>query len=71
MCPDSEILKWGEGREYVHLRIDEIRHITRIKHQALGTLMGLGRCEDREPAKEAEGAGSVIGRQPGECVSQR
>ena len=55
----------------MHLRIDEIQHIIRIKDQALGTLTGLGRCEDREPAKEAEGAASVIGSQPGECVSQR
>ena len=71
ICPDSEILKWGGGGDYVHLRIDEIQHIIRIKDQALGTLTGLGRCEDREPAKEAEGAASVIGSQPGECVSQR
>ena len=61
----------GVGREYVHLRIDEIQHITRIKDQALGTLTGLGRCEDRAPAKEAEGAASAIGSQPGQCVSQR
>ena len=54
----------------MHLRIDEIQHIIRIKDQALGTLTGLGRCEDREPAKEAEGAASVIGSQPGECVSE-
>lgn len=45
--------------------------LPRMKDQALGTLMGLSRCEDREPAKEAEGAASVIGRHPGECVSQR
>ena len=63
--------KMGRGGDYVHLRIDEIQHIIRIKDQALGTLTGLGRCEDREPAKEAEGAASVIGSQPGECVSQR
>ena len=52
----------------MHLRIDEIWHITRMKDQALGTLMGLSRCEDREPAKEAEGAASVIGRHPGVCL---
>ena len=37
MCPDSEILKGGGGsREYVHLRIDEIWHITKDERPSPG-----------------------------------
>lgn len=39
----------------MHLRIAEIRYITRTKDQALGALTVTGGREDGEPAKEAEG----------------